>query len=104
MFAVVRIGNKQFKVSPKDIILVNRLDGKEGDVVEFTDVLLFSDDKKVTVGKPVVSRAKVTAKVLAQEKGEKIMVRRFKAKVNFRRSNGSRAQLTRLEITGVSLA
>lgn len=101
MFAVVKIGGKQYKVAPKDIILVSKVDGKAGDTLEFSDVLLLSDDKKVSVGKPMVKGAKVTAKVVAQEKGEKVSIRRFKAKVRYRRHTGFRAELTRLEITDI---
>lgn len=104
MFAIVRIGNKQYKVAPKDVIVVDKVDGNVGDSLDFTDVLLFQNDKKVTVGKPVIKGAKVTAKILGQEKGEKIEVRRFKSKVRYRRKTGFRASLTRLEITGVSNA
>ncbi len=104
MFAVVRIGNKQFKVSPKDVIVVDKIDGAAGDSLDFTDVLLFQDDKKVRVGKPTIKGAKVTATIVGQEKGEKIEVRRFKSKVRYRRKTGFRASLTRLEVTGVSIA
>ena len=104
MFAVVKIGGKQFKVAQKDIILVSKVDGKEGDTLEFSEVLLVSDDKKVSVGKPFVEGAKVTAKVLGQEQGKKVTIRRFKAKVRYRRHAGFRAQLTRLEITGIAKA
>ncbi len=104
MFAVVKIGNKQYKVSPKDTIVVDLLGGAEGETLEFADVLLVSDGKKVSVGKPTVFGAKVTAKVLGNEKGEKVEIRRFKSKVRYRRHKGFRAQLTRLEITGIATA
>lgn len=102
MFVIVRIGNKQFKVAPKDVITVDRLEGKVGDVVEFPDVLLVQDEKTVKVGKPTVKGVKVTAKILAQEKGEKIDIHRFKAKVRYRRARGFRAELTKLEVTHVA--
>jgi len=104
MFAIVRIGSKQFKVSPKDVLSVDKLDGEVGDEVKFTDVLLVNDEKKVHVGTPVVKGYVVTAKILAQEKGEKISVRRFKSKVRYRRHTGFRARLTKLEITSVKRA
>lgn len=102
MFAVVRVGNKQFKVTPKDVIVVDKMDGAVGDTVELADILLVSGEKKLEVGKPVVKGHKVTAKILAQEKGDKIDIHRFKSKVNYRRAKGFRAQLTRLEILTVA--
>lgn len=102
MFVIVRIGNKQFKVKPQDVIVVDRMAGEVGDIVEFTDVLLVGDDKKVTVGKPTVQGSRVTAKIIKQERGEKIEIRRFKSKVRYRRARGFRADLTRLEVTAVA--
>ena len=102
MFAVVRVGNKQFKVVPKDVIVVDKMPGTVADTVNLPDVLLVHDEKKVEVGKPVVKGHKVTAKIIAQEKGEKIDIHRFRSKVNYRRAKGFRAQLTRLEILSVA--
>lgn len=102
MFAIIRVGNKQYKVTPKDVITVDLMEGEVGDTVELTDVLLVGDGKKVTVGKPQVKSMKVVAKILAHEKGEKIHVRRFKSKVRYRRHTGFRADLTRLEIVSIS--
>lgn len=102
MFVIVRIGNKQYKVKPQDVIVVDRMAGEVGDTVEFTDVLLVQDDKKVTVGKPTVKGSKVTAKIIKQERGEKIEIHRFKSKVRYRKARGFRADLTRLEVTAVA--
>ncbi len=102
MFAIVRVGNKQFKVAPKNVIVVDKMAGSVGDTVDLPDVLLVHDEKKVEVGKPVVKGHSVTAKIIAQEKGEKIDIHRFKSKVNYRRARGFRAQLTRLEILSVA--
>jgi len=102
MFVIIRIGNKQYKVKPQDVILVDRMAGEVGDTVEFTDVLLVQDEKKVIVGKPIVKGAKVTAKIIKQERGEKIEIHRFKSKVRYRRARGFRADLTRLEVTAVA--
>jgi large subunit ribosomal protein L21 len=100
MFAIVRIGNKQYKVAPKDILTVDKIQGSVGETVQF-DVLLMRGDKSVKVGKPIVKGAKVSAKILEQSKGEKIIVRRFKSKVRYRRARGFRPQLTKLEVTAV---
>lgn len=104
MFAVVVISGKQYTVAVHDVILVDKIDGKEGDNVTFDTVLLVKGDKDVAVGTPNVKGSAVTAKILAQEQGEKIAVRRFKAKVRYRRHTGFRAQLTKLEITGITHA
>ncbi|HLD24476.1 MAG TPA: 50S ribosomal protein L21 [Patescibacteria group bacterium] len=102
MFAVVTISGKQYKVSPKDIITVNKLEGVVGDTIELNDVLLVSNDKTVKVGKPTVKGANVSAKIIAQGKGKKITVRRFKSKVRYRRTRGFRPHETKLEILAVS--
>ena len=101
MFAIVVISSKQYKVSKGDVILVDRLDEKEGATITFPDVLLVSEDGKIKVGKPTVKGVAVKAKVLAQEKGEKIDVMRFKSKVRYRKSIGFRPQYTRLEIISI---
>mgnify|MGYP000380225805 CR=1 FL=1 len=102
MFAIVLIGNKQYKVEPNDVITVDKIDGKEGDSVEFSDVLLVKDDKAVKVGTPNVKGAVVKAKIVKHELGEKVEIRRFKSQVRYRRRKGFRAQLTKLEIVSVS--
>ena len=78
MFAVVTIAGKQYKIAKGDVVSVDRIEGKAGDTVEFPHVLLVSDDKATKVGTPLVKGVKVKAKILSQEKGEKINVRRFK--------------------------
>lgn len=102
MFAIVTISGKQYSVAKGDVIVVDKIDGEAGDTLTFDHVLLTSDDKMVSVGTPVVSKAMVTAKVIAQEKGEKIDVMRYKQKVRHRRHIGFRARQTRLEIVSIS--
>lgn len=104
MFAIIRVGNSQYKVAAKDVILVDSLKGEVGETITISDVLLLSDEKKTIVGTPLVSKASVTAKIIAHEKGEKISVRRYKSKVRYRRQTGFRARLTRLEIERVTMA
>lgn len=104
MFAIVRIGGKQYKVDKGNTIFVDRLGGKDGDVVKFDEVLLVSDDGKTKVGSPTVKGETVKAKILSQEKGEKIDVRRFHAKVRERKHRGFRALLTKLEILDIAHA
>lgn len=104
MFTIVKITGKQYTVKPNDIIDVDFLEGKIGDEVIFTDVMLVQEEKLTKIGKPYVKGAIVTAKIVAQKQGEKVEVRRYKHKVRHRRHTGFRAQLTTLEITSVKHA
>ncbi len=99
-FAVIRIGGKQYRVSEGDEILVDKL----GDLKKVTpEVLLFVDGEKVEVGTSVLTKAKVTVKVLAEvEKGEKVDIFKYKAKSRERRHVGFRAQYTRLLVEKIS--
>lgn len=101
MFAIVTISGKQYRVAKGDVVLVERLEGNVGDAVTFDHVLLVSDDKSTKVGTPTVTGVKVKGKILAQEKGEKLEVRRYKSKVRYRKSTGFRPQVTRIEIVAV---
>jgi large subunit ribosomal protein L21 len=93
-YAVIRLQGKQYKVSEKDEILVDKVvDLKK---IE-PEVLLVSDEKKVTVGKPTVKGVAIKLKVLSEmEKGEKIEVYKFKAKSRYKKHTGFRAQFTKL--------
>jgi large subunit ribosomal protein L21 len=102
MFAVVTISGKQYTVKAGDIIQVDKIDGAEGDMIKFDHVLLTNDKGVTAVGTPVVSGSVVKAKIIAQEQGEKLEIRRYKSKVRHRRKIGFRAQLTKLEIVSVS--
>lgn len=104
MFAIVKIGAKQYTVKPTDVIDVDLLPDAVGDVLTFSEVLLVKDDKSTKIGKPYVKGAVVKAKVVAHTQGEKIAVRRYKHKVRHRRHIGFRAQLTTLEIVSVTHA
>lgn len=101
MFAVIDVGSKQYKVQKGDLVTVDKIEGKVGETIEIEKVLLVSDGKKTKIGEPTVKGAKVTAKILAQKKGEKIDVRRFKSKVRERRHIGFRPLITELEILSV---
>lgn len=100
MFAIIRVGTKQYKVSSGDVIDVDRLAGDVGKTVTLDNVLLVSD-KAVRVGSPNVSGVKVQAKILSHFRGEKVDVRRFKSKVRERKHVGFRPDLTKLEIVSI---
>lgn len=101
MFAVVVISGKQYKVTPGQVIQVDRIEGNVGDTVKFTEVLLEAENDETKVGAPTISGATVKAKIIAQEKGKKVEVRRYKSKVRYRKHIGFRPHLTKLEILSV---
>jgi large subunit ribosomal protein L21 len=101
MYAVIRSGGKQYRVAPNDVIKVERLPGAAGDVVELGEVLMLGEGDQVTVGAPLVAGACVGASVLAQGRGDKLLVFKKKRRHNYRRKNGHRQDLTVLRITEI---
>jgi len=100
-YAVIRIGGKQYKVTEEKELLVDKLTDLKK--IE-PEVLLFADEGKVKVGKPVLKDAKIKVKVVSElEKGEKIDVYKFKAKSRYRRHTGFRPQYTRLLVEKISI-
>jgi large subunit ribosomal protein L21 len=98
--AVVKIGGKQFIVSPKETILVDLL--PEGTEELTLDALLTIDGDKISVGKPVVKDVVVTAKVVDElVKGDKIRVIRYKSKKRVHKENGHRQKYSKIEITSI---
>lgn len=102
MYAIIRAGGKQYRVSEGDIIDVDRMDAAEGDSVTLDEVLLVDQDGAVTVGNPLVGGASVAATVEAQRRAAKVPVYRYKNKTRQRRFRGHRQQLTRLRVITIS--
>ena len=102
MFALVRTGGRQYKVSPGEIFKVDRLAAEPAASVLLDEVLLVSDEDGVLVGAPLVSGANVACTVLRHERGPKVRVFRFKAKKGYRKRSGQRRELTVLRVDGVS--
>ena len=103
MYAIVNTGGKQYRVEPGDTVRVEYLPGDQGDLIELEDVRLYSsDDGEVIVGAPKVEGAKVTAEVVQQGRGKKIIVFKYKAKTRYRRKNGHRQNFTELRVTDIS--
>ncbi len=98
MYAIIKTGGKQYKVSEGDVITVEKLAANEGDAVVFDEVLTVVEGADVKVGKPVVEGAKVTGKVEAQGKDKKILVFKYKAKSNYRKRQGHRQPFTKVVI------
>ena len=99
-YAVVKTGGKQYRVEQGQYLLVEKLSADEGSTVEL-EPILFSGDQSV-FDADGLKKVKVSAKVLGHEKGEKLRVFKFKPKRGYKRTNGHRQQLTRIEITEIS--
>ena len=102
MYAIVTIAGQQMKVTEKQAVIVHRLDAKEGDKVEFNQVLLVDNGGKTKVGTPVVNGAKVSATVVSHLKGDKVIVFKKKRRKGYQKSNGHRQQFTKIQISGIS--
>lgn len=98
IYAIVEIGSKQYKVTPGQVIDVERLDVTEGDTVGLDRVLLIAEGDKVTIGRPTIEGAKVIATAQGEGKGKKIIVFKYKPKVRYRKKTGHRQLYTRLVI------
>ena len=103
MYAIIESCGRQYKVAEGDVVFFEKLDAEEGKKVTFDKVVLVSD-KKVEVGAPYVKGVKVEGKVVAQGKGKKIIVFKYKPKKNYRRTQGHRQPYTKVEITSIKLA
>jgi len=98
MFAVVDIQGQQFKVAEKNKYYVPKIKAEPDSEVTFNSILVYSDDKNTKIGTPFVDKMKVTAKVLEHVKDDKVIVFKKKRRTGYRKKNGHRQQLTRIEI------
>ena len=101
MYAIIRTGGKQYRVSEGDVLNVEKLNVEEGQEVVFDEVLTVVNDGDVKVGAPTVAGAKVTAKVAKQGKADKIFVFKYRAKSNYRKRQGHRQPFTQVDITSI---
>jgi large subunit ribosomal protein L21 len=99
MYAVVEVSGRQYRVSPGDEIYVEKLDAAPGGQIKLP-VLLVSDDEGVAVGKPYVAGREIAAEVVGNEKGDKLIVFKYKPKKRYRKKAGHRQTYTKLKIVG----
>jgi large subunit ribosomal protein L21 len=102
MYAVVSSGGKQYRVEAGSMLTLERLDGEPGTSFTFDRVLLIGDGDQVTVGTPVVAGASVSATVIGEALGPKLVIFKFKQKVKYRRRTGHRQHLTRVRIDAIN--
>ena len=102
MFAVIRTGGKQYRVAKDDTIVVEKLAGDPGTMVELSEVLMIGSGKSASIGSPLVDKAAVFAEVVEQSRADKIIVFKKHRRKNYRRTRGHRQQQTVLRILDVS--
>ena len=103
MFAVIRTGGKQYRVAKDEVIEVEKLAGDPGSTVTLADVLMVGGDgAEPRAGTPMLAGASVTAEVVEQTRGDKVIIFKKRRRHNSRRKNGHRQHLTVLRITGIS--
>ena len=103
MYAVIKTGGKQYRVAKNEVIKIERLDGEVGSTITFPEVLMVGGDNPV-VGAPTVAGASVTATVLEQTRGEKVIIFKKRRRKNYRRRNGHRQLLTVVRIGEIAVA
>ena len=102
MYALVKTGGKQYRVAKDDTILVERIAAEEGAEVILNDIVMLGDGDKVIIGTPTVDGAAVSATVVRQTRGPKIIIFRRKRRKNHRRTQGHRQDLTLLQINEIA--
>jgi large subunit ribosomal protein L21 len=98
MFAVIRTGGKQYRVTPNAVLKVEKLEAEPGSMITFTDVLAVGEEGAVTLGAPVVAGASVSARVVAQDRLDKVIIFKKRRRQNSRRKNGHRQHVTVLRV------
>jgi len=102
MYAVVKTGGKQYRVSAGTKIKVEQLNGDVGSEVTLDQVLMIAEDGNVKLGRPTLSGAAVKAKVIAHGRGDKVNIFKMRRRKHYRKSQGHRQNFTELEITGIA--
>ncbi len=102
MYAVIASGGKQYKVAPGDIVRIECIEAKKGDTIEIKDVYMIADGDKISVGKPMLASAKVTAEVMGDGRGEKLLIFKHRRRKGYRRTNGHRQNFTAIKVKEIT--
>jgi len=100
-YAIIRSGGKQYRVSPGEIIAVEKLDTASGGKITFSDVLFLADGDTIATGNPTIAGANVTGEVVEQFKDRKVIAFKYKRRKGYHRTVGHRRQLTRVKIESI---
>jgi large subunit ribosomal protein L21 len=103
VYAIIRTGGKQFKISPGDIIKVEKISGEKGDTVEMKDVLFFAEGENILTGRPLLSNVKVVGEILGQHRAKKVIIFKKKRRKGYDKKTGHRQSFTSLKIKEISV-
>jgi large subunit ribosomal protein L21 len=103
MYAIIKTGAKQQKVSEGDVVLIEKLTGEQGSEIIFNEVLMVSQEDTVKIGKPFVNGAVVIGEVVAQTKGPKVTIGKMKKRKGYRKKTGHRQELTGMKIKKITI-
>jgi large subunit ribosomal protein L21 len=101
MFAVIKTGGKQYRVAANDLLKVEKVAGKTGDIIEFAEVLAVGEGESATIGAPFVEGAVVTAELVEQGRAAKVIAFKKRRRQNSRRTRGHRQHLTTVRIAEI---
>ena len=104
MYAVLRTGGREYRVSKGDLIRVEKLEGKVGDYVELKDVLMVSDEGETQIGTPHLTHVVIKGEIVQESKGEKVLTYKMKRRKNYRRFKGHRQTYTYLKVNDIALS
>ena len=103
MYAVIKTGGRQYKVEPGQVVRVNKLEGKVGDSLTLAEVLLVKDGEALKAGSPLLEGASVSATIVEQDRGKKIIVFKKKRRQGYQKTQGHRQDYTALKITAINI-
>jgi large subunit ribosomal protein L21 len=103
MYAVMKTGGKEYRISKGDIIRVEKVEGKTGDQVTMKDVLMVSREGQVQFGKPFLTDAIITGEIVQQAKGQKVLTYKMKRRKNYRRTKGHRQTYTYIRVNDITV-
>ncbi|MGD0915633.1 MAG: 50S ribosomal protein L21 [Thermodesulfobacteriota bacterium] len=104
MYAVLKTGGKEYRISKGDLIRVEKLGGKVGDPVEIKDVLMVSQEGQIQVGTPYLTNAVIVGEIVQEIKGRKVLTYKMKRRKNYRRFKGHRQTYTYLKVNDISMS
>ena len=102
MYAVVKTGGKQYRVTQDEYLKVEKLEGNEGDTIELDQVLMIADGDKLKIGSPMLDGGKITATILSHGRGKKVEIMKFRRRKHHQKRTGHRQSYTEILVTAIN--